>query len=815
MSETDNRLQRMERILEISRELALAGSQEHLLQRIVDAANELIRCELAGILFLEEEGQALHLAAATRYSQEMASVPIPIDGSIAGTAFASGEPVLAHDPQSDIRYSRALEERTDFQAHSLLAVPMQFKGRRIGVLEVVNKQDGQSFDRSDIETLHLLAAEAAVAIENARLTQALKGTSDLAQALSQAGAVLRSTHSYEQVLERILEQMGRVAAYDAANIMLLEGHTVQVLHRRSCTDSETPPIPPSTSLDIGRMPGLSHMRETSQPLVIPHVEPGDSRVCAGSDCTWIRSYVGLPVLVRGEVIGFLNLYSAKPGALGSTTAQNLQAFADQTAIAIENARLFQQAQQEIEDRTRAEEELRRYRDHLEELVRERTAKLEALNLELEQEIAERKQAEEVLHRHTQRLRILHEVGQSILAASLPETIAVAAIRRIRQMIPCHRALVVATEPDGDIKMLAAESSGDTDWVTDQSVYAELLAAGPLAKGYVTGVDDLDKLSSHTPAQQTLYAAGVRSYLAVPLSIGQELVGTLNLEAAQPRLFTAEHITIATEVAASLSVAMGQARLFETAQQEIRDRRHAEAALRLYTKQLEERNAELDAFAHTVAHDLKNPIGAILGYADILVENFDTLSQERASRFLSSICRNAHRLDTIIDELLLLARVRGMHDVDTKSLKMEPIVAEARRALMPMIIEHQAELVLPRRWPQAIGYAPWVEAIWTNYMSNAIKYGGQPPRLELGATEDNDGWIRFWVRDNGPGLTPQEQARLFTPFERLHEARASGHGLGLSIVERIVSRLGGQAGVESEAIPGQGCTFYFTLPTPPG
>ena len=75
-------------------------------------------------------------------------------------------------------------------------------------------------------------------------------------------------------------------------------------------------------------------------------------------------------------------------------------------------------------------------------------------------------------------------------------------------------------------------------------------------------------------------------------------------------------------------------------------------------------------------------------------------------------------------------------------------------------------------------------------------------------------IRFWVRDNGPGLTPEEQARLFAPFERLHRGRAEGHGLGLSIVRRIVEKLGGQAGVESE--PGQGSLFFFTLPAaPPG
>ena len=113
------------------------------------------------------------------------------------------------------------------------------------------------------------------------------------------------------------------------------------------------------------------------------------------------------------------------------------------------------------------------------------------------------------------------------------------------------------------------------------------------------------------------------------------------------------------------------------------------------------------------------------------------------------------------------------------------------------------------WPIASGYAPWIEEVWVNYVSNAIKYGGRPPHIELGATRQANDTIRFWVRDNGGGLTLEEQSRLFTAFTRLHQARAKGHGLGLSIVKRIIEKLGGTVGVESEI--GAGSTFYFILP----
>jgi signal transduction histidine kinase len=161
-------------------------------------------------------------------------------------------------------------------------------------------------------------------------------------------------------------------------------------------------------------------------------------------------------------------------------------------------------------------------------------------------------------------------------------------------------------------------------------------------------------------------------------------------------------------------------------------------------------------------------------------------------------------------------------IEPKPLDMAAIVAEALQRLASLIEEHQAEIILPAAsaWPVALGYGPWIEEVWINYISNAIKYGGRPPRLELGATEYqtsegseisqvSSSMVRFWVRDNGPGLTSEEQAQLFTQFTRLHQAQAKGHGLGLSIVQRIIKKLGGQVGVESQM--GQGSIFNFTLP----
>jgi two-component system sensor histidine kinase/response regulator len=232
------------------------------------------------------------------------------------------------------------------------------------------------------------------------------------------------------------------------------------------------------------------------------------------------------------------------------------------------------------------------------------------------------------------------------------------------------------------------------------------------------------------------------------------------------------------------------------------------ALREYASELEARNQELDAFAHTVAHDLKGPLSTGIGICSLLHDNWPELSAEQIDQLLQNIVRVTRKMDNIVEELLLLASVRK-EEVEVTQIDMGAIVAGAQERLAHMITKHEAEVIVPDTWPAASGYGPWIEEVWTNYLSNAIRYGGRPPRVELGASLEPDHRVRFWVRDNGAGLTPEEQSRLFTPFSRLEQVRVKGHGLGLSIVRRIVEKLGGEVGVESEV--GQGSVFSFTLP----
>lgn len=252
--------------------------------------------------------------------------------------------------------------------------------------------------------------------------------------------------------------------------------------------------------------------------------------------------------------------------------------------------------------------------------------------------------------------------------------------------------------------------------------------------------------------------------------------------------------------------------------EVLTRVNTHLTLRRLQQQLVEANEhlqrqvlELDAYAHTVAHDLKSPLGVLIGYVELSNMGLENLSPETKQNALKTISRSAHKMNQIVEELLLLATIRQQKEVPSQPLDMWAIVNETLlrlNATMSEVDPGRIVLDKPEQWPVCLGYAPWIEEVWMNYLSNALKYGGNGAQIRIGGEIQGE-MGRFWVRDGGLGLTSEEQSKLFAPFERLKQARAQGHGLGLSIVRRIVEVLGGAVGVESEV--GAGSLFYFTLP----
>jgi PAS domain S-box-containing protein len=221
--------------------------------------------------------------------------------------------------------------------------------------------------------------------------------------------------------------------------------------------------------------------------------------------------------------------------------------------------------------------------------------------------------------------------------------------------------------------------------------------------------------------------------------------------------------------------------------------------------------DLDSFAHTVAHDIKNPLSLQFTWSVWLRDTWEELTVEEIKDYLNQMVEGSQRSINIVDELLLFASVRKQDGIKTTSLDMDEILDSAIARLAYMINEYQAEIIFPDEWHVAIGYSPWIIEVWVNYISNAIKYGGAPPQITVGSTLEPDQSIRFWIQDRGQGIEADKIPQLFNMFDRLGETQIKGHGLGLSIVKRIIEKLNGQVSVES--IVGQGSIFSFTLPAP--
>lgn len=239
-----------------------------------------------------------------------------------------------------------------------------------------------------------------------------------------------------------------------------------------------------------------------------------------------------------------------------------------------------------------------------------------------------------------------------------------------------------------------------------------------------------------------------------------------------------------------------------------ERHRLVAELSQKASELEVRNAALDAFSHTMAHQIRGPLSQVIGYTEYAQTTLGDNLTEDLRHILNRILQSGLKMNNMLSEILLLASVRSQSDVELFPLEMGRIVAEVRKRLRLQIDRYQAEILLPTTWPVALGHGPWVEEVWVNYITNGLKYGGNPPKLKLGSRRTSD-MIHFWVQDNGAGIASEDKSRLFKPHSRLYEPRVKGEGLGLSIVLRIIHRLGGSVGVESKV--NEGSIFWFTLP----
>lgn len=246
--------------------------------------------------------------------------------------------------------------------------------------------------------------------------------------------------------------------------------------------------------------------------------------------------------------------------------------------------------------------------------------------------------------------------------------------------------------------------------------------------------------------------------------------------------------------------------------EVLARVDAQVSLMRLRAQLVRRNEELEAFGHMLAHDLRGPLAAILAQTEVMADDLRGLRESGAVSEdllddLVNVRIAAQGMNETIDAMLLLAGVVGT-DLSLEVVRMSTIIDDALSRVASLSRRVKAEVEVEADLPIVIGYAPWLEQVWCNLIGNGLKYGGTPPVLALGASPRSDSMVEFWIRDNGPGIPEASLRRVFEPFTRLSPDREGGYGIGLSIVERIVTKLGGEVG--ARRLSRGGSEFFFTL-----
>jgi signal transduction histidine kinase len=259
--------------------------------------------------------------------------------------------------------------------------------------------------------------------------------------------------------------------------------------------------------------------------------------------------------------------------------------------------------------------------------------------------------------------------------------------------------------------------------------------------------------------------------------------------------------------------------------------------------LEEANAELEAFAYSVSHDLRAPLRAMQGFSYALLEDygdsFDAVGKDYAQRIVTA----SQRMDILIQDLLDYSRLNRA-EIRLQPIHLEAVVVEVLAQIESELRQKQAQVLVEQPLPQVIGHRTTLIQVLTNLLNNAIKFvppGVQPqvrvwaedretcvaeeqPIVETGLSasraEEQESdfqpsaspqfWVRLWIEDNGIGIALEHQQRIFRVFERLHGIESyPGTGIGLAIVRIGLERMGGYAGVESQA--GQGSRFWIDLP----
>jgi PAS domain S-box-containing protein len=757
--------QQLTAVREVSTELTRELDLTHLLRLIVEQAARLMRATSGTCFLWEEASRQLVPQAWIGYDDWRGRTPHSLESGLAGQVALRREGVVTTnypaEPYADLRVTGRK------QISAVMGEPLLYHERLIGVVTLDYDYPREAFTQDERDLLRVFATQAAIAIENARLFSSAVEHRDRLLALVRAIGSVTAGLDLQATLEHILHAAAEIARCPHVRLLLVDAatQTLRIPVTRGLTGPDGP-LPLGTGLS-----GI--VAATGQPLFVPDTQADPRNLFPEFDRqVGLRTYLGLPIVLRGEVLGVLTFRTAEARTYTAEEIEYYGLYAHQTAIAIENARLYEATQREL---------------------------------------AERKSTEEALAVRTRQLDAIRVVGVEITQEL--------DLERVLTLIAQQAVALVGADSDSFWLWDAASQAllpkawhGQGDWMVGRRLRLGEGIAGTVALQRVGVMDNAYRTSAY--AQPVVLAhTTLTASLAEPLLFQDRLLGVIVLDrtAGRPPFQPADQALLRL-FAAQAAIALENARLFA----ELND-----SYAQLQTTQAEMVRAEklraLGQMAAGVAHDLNNMLAAILGQVELLrlrvklpeiqealqvlytaasdgaqvVRRLQEFGRQQASTRLEPCA-----LAPIVQEALELTRSRWQDEAQRQGRAIE--ICTALDGL-PRILGHPAELR---------------EAL-TNLLLNAVDAMPTGGTLTLAGypepTPEEPAGVVLTVTDTGTGMPEEVLRHIFDPFYTTKGIR--GTGLGLAVVYSIVERHGGRIAVTST--PGQGTIFTLRFQAAPG
>jgi signal transduction histidine kinase/DNA-binding FrmR family transcriptional regulator len=661
------------------------------------------------------------------------------------------EAYITHDPMAVIAVECG-------GIRTLLIVPLMSDGKLIAIFGIF-RQEVRPFTPKQIELVQNFAAQAVIAIENARLLNELRQrTSDLTEALEQQTAtsevlrvISRSPGELEPVFRVILESATRICNARFGTLSLREGDAFRAVSMHGASPAfiemrqREPLIRPTPGHNLERL------TLTKDVVHIPALAADVAAAPVPFELDRARALLNVPLMKDHDLVGSILIYRHEAGPFSEKQIELVRNFAAQAVIAIENARLLNELRQSLEQQTATADVLK------------------------------------VISRSTFNL-------QAVL-----DTLVESAARL------CHADRVSITLPDDRFFRRAASYGFSNEFIAlmdsqplpiDRSNVVGRVVLG----GKTVQVADAQADPEMTYITQSMRRADpTRALLGVPLLREGVPVGVLVLARGEVEPFTTNQVALVETFADQAVIAIENVRLFEEIQNK--------------SRQLEVASRHKSQFLANMSHELRTPLNAILGYTELILDNIYGDAPAKMRTVLERVQANGKHLLGLINDVLDLSKIEaGQLVLSLGDYSIKEMVQGVYTAVEPLANTKKLDfkVELPTDLPPARGDDRRLTQVLLNLVGNAIKFTDQG-EVAIKAAASNNAYT-ISVRDTGPGIAEADQIKIFDEFQQADSSATKakgGTGLGLSIARRIVEMHGGKLWVESRL--GHGSTFLFTIP----